>query len=137
MSVARLPGDAPVERASHPRIEVRAALRATLYEILDAAILVLHGTFGNIELYDPVRGVLEIVAQRGFHEEFLKALGTVSIDTGLAGARAIRNRKRVIIPDVNEDPEYEPYRTLPRMPAIVPFRPRPCFRAMARCSARW
>jgi len=112
MSVARLPGDAPVERASHFRIEMRAELRATLYEILDAAILVLRGTFGNIELYDPVRGVLEIVAQRGFREEFMKALGTAPINSGLAGARAIRTRKRIMIPDVDDDPEYEPYRTL-------------------------
>ena len=54
MSVARLPGAAPLEPDPHPRLEVRAELRATLHEILDAAILVLQGTFGNIELYDPV-----------------------------------------------------------------------------------
>jgi len=112
MSVARLPGDASLERKPHARIDVRAELRATLYEILDAAMLVLQGKFGNIELYDPVRGVLEIVAQRGFREEFIKALATVPINTDLAGARAIRNRKRIIIPDVDEDPEYEPFRTL-------------------------
>jgi CheY-like chemotaxis protein/nitrogen-specific signal transduction histidine kinase len=112
MSVAWLRGDAPQEPEPHPWVEVRAELRATLYEILDAAILVLQGTFGNIELYDPIRGVLKIVAQRGFREEFMQAMGTVPINTGLAGARAIRNRKRVIIPDVGEDPEYEPYRTL-------------------------
>src|SRR4051794_24043096 len=112
MSVARLRGDAPQEPEPHPRVEVRAELRATLYEILDAAILVLQGTFGNIELYDPIRGVLEIVAQRGFREEFMQAMGAVPINTGLAGARAVRKRKRVIIPDVGEDPEYEPYRTL-------------------------
>ena len=62
-------------------MEGRAELRATLYEILDAAILVLRGQFGNIELYDSDRGVLEIVAQRGFREEFMKALGTVQIGT--------------------------------------------------------
>ena len=78
----------------------------------DAAILVLQGKFGSIQLYDSARGVLEMVAQRGFHEEFLDALATVSIEAGLAGARSIRNRKRVIIPDVDEAPEYEPYRRL-------------------------
>ncbi len=97
---------------SERQLIVPAVLLATLNEILDAVLLVLRGKFGNLELFDPARNILQIVAHRGFDAEFLKAIGTVSIDTGLAGPRSIRNRKRVIVADVNEDPEYEPYRRL-------------------------
>jgi signal transduction histidine kinase len=102
----------PAERERSPRIFMPAGLLAALYEILDAAILVLHGRFGSIQLYDPGRGVLEMVAQRGFPKEFLYALDTVSIDIGMAAPRSIRTRSRVVIPDVNEDAEYAPYRKL-------------------------
>src|ERR1700750_2014216 len=86
----------PPQPASPSQNTVPAPLLATLYEILDAVILVLRGKFGNIELYDPARGILEVVAQRGFQEEFLTAIAAVSIDTTLASARSIRSRKRVI-----------------------------------------
>jgi len=89
---------------------VSAALLATLNEILDAVILVLRGKFGTLALYDAVRNTRQIVAQRGFDAEYLQAVGVMSIDTGLAGSRSIRQSKRVIVYDVNEDPEYEPYR---------------------------
>jgi signal transduction histidine kinase/ActR/RegA family two-component response regulator len=92
--------------------ELSAALLATLNEILDAVILVLRGEFGNLELLDPARSVLRIVAQRGFDAEFLKAMGAVPVASGLAASKAIRGRTRVIIHDVNQDPEYAPYREL-------------------------
>ena len=59
---------------------VSAELVAALYEILDATILLMDGDLGNIQLYDPECNTLEIVAQRGFPAEFMKALGRVSID---------------------------------------------------------
>src|SRR5689334_703892 len=93
-----------------PRMPVSAKLLATLYEILDAAILVLHGKFGNIQLYDHARRGLETVAQRGFDASFLAFIEFVSIDTDLAAARSIRCRKRVVVSNVNEDPLYAPYR---------------------------
>ncbi|MFL6582500.1 MAG: ATP-binding protein [Burkholderiales bacterium] len=94
------------------QLEVSAVLSATLNEILDAVILVLRGRFGNFQLFDATTNTLQIVAHRGFDAEFLKAIGTASIATGLAGPRAIRNRKRVIVADVNKDPEYEPFRSI-------------------------
>jgi signal transduction histidine kinase/ActR/RegA family two-component response regulator len=94
------------------QLEVPAVLLATLDEILDAVLLVLRGKFGNIELFDPARDALQIVAQRGFNAEFLREIGTVSIDTGLAGPRAVRARMRIVVADVNQDLDYEPYRSL-------------------------
>ena len=110
------PPDSPSRRSSEHerqhRITLPAGLPPTLYEILDATILVLHGKFGTIQLYDPERRVLEMVAQRGFPTKFLEAMDTISIDIGMAAPRAIRSRTRVIVPDVNRDPDYQPYRPL-------------------------
>src|SRR5437762_4241406 len=106
------PADRPPEREPQPRIPMPAGLLPTLYEILDAAILVLHGKLGTIQLYDPTRRVLELTCQRGFFGEFLEALASVSIDTGMAAPRSIRNRERVVVTDVNADADYAPYRDL-------------------------
>ena len=91
---------------------VSTALLSTLNEILDAVILVLHGKCGTIKMYDPSRQVSQIIAHRGCDPDYVKAVGELSIDTGLAGPRAIRDRTRVIVSDVNHDPEYEPYRDI-------------------------
>jgi len=101
------------------QIVVPPELRATLYEILDATMLVLRGHFGNIQLYDPSRNVLEMVAHRGFPEEFVRAVSVVPIGAGVAGAKSIQLRQRVIIPNVDEDDDYVPYRPLA---AIAGFR---------------
>jgi PAS domain S-box-containing protein len=87
-----------------------AALADALYEILDATILLMEGDLGCILLYDPARAVLEIVAQRGFPEQFVRVQGTVTINDETAGARCLRNRECVIIRDVNTDAAYAPYR---------------------------
>src|ERR1044072_6865509 len=76
-------------------------LIADLYEILDATMLLLDAEQGNIQLYDPVREVLEIVAHRGLPEAFLTALRTVSRHDETASARALREGRRVIIEDVD------------------------------------
>lgn len=98
---------------------VSPELIAALYEILDATILLMDGDLGNIQLYDPERNTLEIVAQRGFPPDFMTALGTVTINDETAGARSLRSRKRVVIRDVNADEAYAPYR---KLAALAGFR---------------
>ena len=107
---ARPDETASLVRGPLSRRAVTAELVADLYEILDATMLLLDVEQGNIQLYDPVRDVLEIVAHRGLPEEFLNALRTVSRHDQTASARALREGKRVIIEDVNRDAAYEPYR---------------------------
>lgn len=91
------------------RRAVSAELVADLYEILDATMLLLDAEQGNIQIYDPVRDVLEIVAHRGLPEEFVAALRTVSRQDETASARALRLGRRVIIENVARDPAYAPY----------------------------
>jgi PAS domain S-box-containing protein len=97
-------------RDPHARRAVSADLIADLYEILDATMLLLDAEQGNIQLYDPVRDVLEIVAHRGLPEAFIQALGTVTRHDETASARALREGRRVIIADVEKDAAYAPYR---------------------------
>jgi PAS domain S-box-containing protein len=100
--------DSP-SRETFARRAVSAELVTDLYEILDATMLLMASEQGNIQIYDPARDVLEIVAHRGLPEEFLRALRTVSRQDQTASARAMRLGKRVIIEDVSKDPEYAPY----------------------------
>ena len=57
-------------------------------------------------------GYLEIKAQRGFDEAFLKFFEQVRVEEGSACARALRNRKPVIIEDIMSDEEFSPCRNI-------------------------
>lgn len=85
-------------------------LRLGLEEMLDAGLDLLKADFGNIQLLNPERQVLEIVAQRGFGPDFLEHFREVSAADSSACGRSFRAKERVIIEDVNTDPEYEPHR---------------------------
>ena len=83
-------------------------LPVTLREILDAA-MALHGAdFGNVQLHDPVRRTLRLVAQRGFTAPFLEHFAEVDRTDASACARALARGERVEIADVEEDPDYAP-----------------------------
>ena len=88
---------------------VSAELAEALNEVLDAVMLLLDADLGNIQLFDSARGVLQIVAHRGYSQVFLDALAVVPIDAPTAGARSLRTGKRVIIPDVTQEPTYAAY----------------------------
>jgi two-component system CheB/CheR fusion protein len=94
-------------------------LDRALNEVLAAAIAIHHTTMGDIQLYDSERDVLEIAAQRGFGPEFLEHFREVRANDGSACGRAIASRERVIIEDVELDPEFEPHRP---MAAMAGFR---------------
>ncbi len=85
-------------------------LRAALDDVLENAILTSRADFGNVQLYNAPIGALEIVAQRGFRQDFLDYFRTVRVDEGSACAQAMQSGKRIIIEDVQLDPAYEPHR---------------------------
>ncbi|HEX2269072.1 MAG TPA: GAF domain-containing protein, partial [Pyrinomonadaceae bacterium] len=62
--------------------------------------------------YNPERGKLEILVQRGFQKEFLDYFHAVGIEDGSACAQALQSGKRIVIPDVNTDPKFAPHRDL-------------------------
>jgi PAS domain S-box-containing protein len=85
-------------------------LNAGLADVLENAIQTVAADLGNIQLYNPQTRALEIVAQRGFRQDFLDYFREVRVDEGSACAQAMRAGERIIIEDVNFDPAYEPHR---------------------------
>jgi PAS domain S-box-containing protein len=94
-------------------------LGAALEDVLENAIGASGADFGNIQLYNPQIGALEIVAQRGFRQDFLDYFRTVRVDEGSACAQAMQSGQRIIIEDVDLDPAYEPHR---RVAAAAGYR---------------
>ena len=115
------PASTPALSSAPPQIApvVSDRLMAELHEILEATVLLMDGDLGSIQLFEPVHRTLHIVAQLGFPPEFVEALGTVSIEAETAGARSLRQSKRIVIRDVNVEPGYEPFRAIA---ALAGFR---------------
>jgi signal transduction histidine kinase/ActR/RegA family two-component response regulator len=85
-------------------------LHPALDDVLENAIRTCGADFGNVQLFNPQVGALEIVAQRGFQQDFLDYFRLVRIDEGSACAKAMQSGRRIIIEDVNLDPDYERHR---------------------------
>ena len=101
------------------RLATISDVPSLLNEVLDAAIELQRADFGTIQLYDKETRTLEIVVQRGFGQEFLDHFHRVSADEGSACGQALKRRARILIQDVNLDPEFEPHR---RIAAVAGFR---------------
>jgi PAS domain S-box-containing protein len=83
-------------------------LQPLIEELLDAAISLQNADFGIIQLYDTESPALSIVAQRGFQLELLDPLGRMH-GNGIPGGGLIKEPARVIIEDVHNEPDFEPY----------------------------
>jgi PAS domain S-box-containing protein len=94
-------------------------LQAALDDVLEGAILTSRADFGNVQLYNPESAALEIVAQRGFRQDFLDYFRFVRVDEGSCCAQAMESGERIIIEDVELDPTYEPHR---RVAAAAGYR---------------
>jgi PAS domain S-box-containing protein len=86
-------------------------LRELLEEILEATIVLQNADFGNVQLYNRQSGALELVAQRGFQEDFLEQFRVVHGGEAACGL-ALQRRQRVIVEDTEADPAYAPYRAI-------------------------
>jgi PAS domain S-box-containing protein len=93
------------------RLLSKAELTELLEEALRATIVLQNADFGNVQLYNPDTKTLEIVAHRGFQQNFLDYFSSVS-ETGAACGRSLQQRDRVIIEDVLADPDFEPHRQI-------------------------
>ena len=89
-----------------------SSARNTLDAVLEAT-LSLHDTrLGNAQLLDSGKRVLEIAVQSGFSDGFLHTFRTVSSTDDSACGRALRERRPILIADVNTDAEYAPMRDI-------------------------
>jgi GAF domain-containing protein len=89
-------------------------LNESLLKILDAAMAECGAVKGNVQLFDPHRGGLRIVAQRGFDASFLQLFQFVRADEPSTCGRACRQKQRVVIQDVATDAPFAPYLSIAR-----------------------
>lgn len=87
-----------------------AALEKPLLKILDEAIKVDGAIKGNVQVFNPKSGGLQIAAQRGFDGPFLRLFDLVHDDEPSVCSRAFRHKRRVVVSDINKDILFTPYR---------------------------
>lgn len=85
------------------RLHESSELRPLLEEVLRATVALQNSDFGTLQLYRPTIEQLEIVAQRGFDPEKLKAFAFVGRSGASSCARALRLGRRVIFDDIERD----------------------------------
>jgi signal transduction histidine kinase len=87
-------------------------LQTSLERLLEASIAIVGADMGNVQLYNPLNGALELFAQRGFRQDFVDHFLAVTRGDGTACGRAMASGKRVIIEDVEADAAFAPYRAM-------------------------
>lgn len=75
-----------------------------IMHFLLSAIAATGAQFGNLQIFDPVRGVLKIVAQYGFEREFLAHFASVTVGDSSACGAALQQQSRIIVEDVASHP---------------------------------
>ena len=74
----------------------------TLHEqILNAAIALMHSDMGSLQMFDPERQELHLLAWKGFHPESAAYWETITGESFTICGRALRSGERQIVPDVN------------------------------------
>ena len=114
-SEARLVEEAASLRRLHEltnRILITNDVHYALQQVLDASVDLLHADFGTIQLYDQETATLELVAQRGFQQDFQDYFGMVKVGDRSSCALALESGSRVVIEDVQVDLRIEPHRMI-------------------------
>jgi signal transduction histidine kinase/PAS domain-containing protein/ActR/RegA family two-component response regulator len=78
-------------------------LNVILDQIVGAAVAIADADFGTIQLFDPQRDELKIVAFRGFEKSWLESWERVGRGEGACG-RALERGERVVVEDVETNP---------------------------------
>jgi hypothetical protein len=109
-----------------------AELQFRLGELLDAALRSSGTRIGNVQLLDRSSELLHIVVHRGFEAHLLQRFTGISKREEAAAARALRFRHRVVIEDVESDPQYAPYLDAARAAGFRAVQATPLFSTYAR-----
>lgn len=88
-------------------------LQEGLQEMLSATMEMLQSDMGTIQLLKST-GDLQIVAQKGFRQNFLDFFGSVSPGTPTAFGVALNTGQRQVISDVEQEPLFAPFRDVAR-----------------------
>ena len=114
------------------RLLASTELQPLLEEILEATIELLNADFGNVQLFNQQSKALEIVAQRGFKQDFLDHFSNVNEESAACG-RAMRQGGRVIIEDVKSDPSFAPHRHIAASAGFRAVQSTPFSVVAAKC----
>ena len=105
------------------RLLATTELQSVLQGVLNESMALQNADFGNIQLVNHKTGALEIVAHKGFQEEFLTHFRSVRGPDDSACGRALQQGRRVIIEDVLTDEAFAPHR---QVAASAGFRAVQC-----------
>ena len=72
----------------------------TLQKIIQAAITLVGAQKGNLQLYRPADEALQVVAQQGFDEHFLRFFETIREDAASSCGAAMRSGRQIVVQDV-------------------------------------
>ncbi len=113
------------------RLHAERDLEGAVSRIL-TDVVALHGAeFGDAQL--AVEDNLYLVDQRGFDPAFLAEFKVVSVSASTVCARAFRARRSVLVEDVNEDRDFEPYRASARHAGFRAVQSTPLVGADGSC----
>lgn len=76
---------------------------ALIEELLEAAIALMQSDCGSVQVLDEATGEMHLIAWRGLTEEAAAHWARVLPDTPVVCARAIRERRRIVIPDLEAE----------------------------------
>ncbi len=96
-------GEFDVMRILHERsarLVENGDLAAFLSEILNAVVSLQKADCGDIRVYDSVRGILPIAAQKDFPPQFLEYFAQMDTRKDSAYSRALREGRRIIVDDM-------------------------------------
>jgi GAF domain len=86
-------------------------LGTLLPQVLQGAMTLAGGDFGNIQIVDPATGSLRLVTQAGFGPEFLDYFAVVE-DVHSTCGRAARHGAQTAVADIRADPGFTPHREI-------------------------
>jgi two-component system, chemotaxis family, CheB/CheR fusion protein len=109
------------------RLDQTPDLRALLVLVLDAIVTLHHADFGAIQLFDPARGTLRLIAQHGFDDAFEAAFDEIGADEGTSCGQALAHGERVVIEDIEKDPGFAPFREAARLYGFCAAQSTPLF----------
>jgi GAF domain-containing protein len=86
-----------------------AELQFELQQLLDSALRMTGTRMGDMQLFDAREQALRVIVHRGFDKRVLDEMACISASDEHPCARALRYRQRVVIEDVDSDPQFVPY----------------------------
>jgi hypothetical protein len=107
-----------VGRAIDIHEESGGSFMAVLEHYLDSTIKLHNADCGNIQLFDPQAGMIQMLAHRGFQKSFVDYFKYVSADDGTVCGNAMRHRDINFVSDIMQDEAYVPHREIIRSAGI-------------------